>query len=126
MNRSVNVGDIVVVHDDILPRGFWKMVEELMPGTDGNVRGVVLKIARRGTSPLVTRRPIERLFPLESSSYEEQDDKSSEQTAEQVDDKLTQEDSDSLTSHRQLDLMPTKQRRRAFLQANKALKSYRQ
>ena len=41
------VGDVVVVQDDSLPCGFWKLdlVEELFEGKDGVARGVVVGLA---------------------------------------------------------------------------------
>ena len=45
-DQSVSVGDIVVVHSDDKPRGFWKLarVKDLITGYDGQVRGAVLKV----------------------------------------------------------------------------------
>lgn len=41
---SVSVGDVVVVHEEGLPQGFWKLgkIEEVIPGRDGKVRGAVV------------------------------------------------------------------------------------
>ena len=41
----VNVGDMLVVHDEDLSRGLWKLarVESLVTETDGVVRGATLK-----------------------------------------------------------------------------------
>ena len=41
----VAVGDVVIVHEDGLHRGLWKLggVESLIKGKDGLVRGVVVK-----------------------------------------------------------------------------------
>ncbi len=63
----VSVGDIVVVHSDDQPRGFWKLatVEDTVIGRDGYTRGAVLKVANKGKRPSVLHRPIQRLFPLE-------------------------------------------------------------
>ena len=75
VKHSVNVGDVVVVHDENLPRGLWRLgrVEELMTGTDGKVRSVALKVTKRGTNPSTIRRPIQRLYPLEFNEQERLD-----------------------------------------------------
>ena len=46
VNSRVCIGDVVLVHDENLPRGLWKLgrVKELMRGGDGNVRGAVVKV----------------------------------------------------------------------------------
>ena len=45
-STPVMVGNIVVVHDENQPRGFWKVarVERLLAGRDGLVRGAVLRL----------------------------------------------------------------------------------
>ena len=42
----VKIGDIVVVHEENCPRGFWKVakVENLLTGRDGLVRGAILRM----------------------------------------------------------------------------------
>ena len=44
---SVNVGDVVLVHDDGKPRGHWKLafIQKLIIGKDGRTRGAVLRVA---------------------------------------------------------------------------------
>ena len=61
---TVSVGDIVIILDEGLPRGFWKLgkVEKLIAGRDGAVRGAVLSLSS-GTGTL--QRPIQLLYPLE-------------------------------------------------------------
>ena len=61
---TVSVGDIVIIHDEGLPRGFWKLgkVEKLIAGRDSAVRGAVLRLSS-GTGTL--QRPIQLLYPLE-------------------------------------------------------------
>ena len=67
-NSTVKVGDIVLVHDESLPRGFWKMakVKELITGLDGRVRAaVVQQYAKNCRTPALLRRPLQLLYPLE-------------------------------------------------------------
>ena len=62
--RQINVGDIVVIHDDKQPRLNWKLaiVEGLIEGHDGLVRAANVR-----TNNHVTSRPIPKLYPLEIS-----------------------------------------------------------
>ena len=64
---SVAVGDIVVVHDEDLARGFWKLarVESLVTGADGLVRGTTIRVNTEGRRSSVLRCPIQHLYPLE-------------------------------------------------------------
>jgi hypothetical protein len=57
---SVFIGDMVVVHDKSLLRGLWKVgkVNEVIPGRDGKVRGVVVRLSSRSG---MLRRPIQLL-----------------------------------------------------------------
>ena len=61
--QQVNVGDVVLVHDDC-PRINWKMavVENLVKGNDGLVRSVSIR-----TKNGATNRPVSKLYPLELS-----------------------------------------------------------
>ena len=60
----ISPGAIVVVHDEGLPRGGWKLgkVEKVLPGRDGQIRGAVVRLGTRST---VIRRPVQLLYPLE-------------------------------------------------------------
>lgn len=62
--REVNIGDVVLVGDDIHKRIDWPLarVTDTIPGRDGKCRVFVLKI-KNGT----LKRPIQRIFPLEIS-----------------------------------------------------------
>ena len=59
-------GDVVLVHDDNLKRGMWKMaiVEDLVVGKDGVVKGAKLRKAGKG-KPEFIGRPLQKLYPLE-------------------------------------------------------------
>ena len=69
-SQEVKVGDIVLVHDDSRPRGFWKLalVEKLVTGRDGLTRGAVLRVSSTGERASTLQRPLQRLYPLELSS----------------------------------------------------------
>ena len=45
-STSIRVGDVILVHDQDHPRGFWKMarVRKHITGRDGQTRGAVLKL----------------------------------------------------------------------------------
>lgn len=65
--ESIEVGDIVLVHDEGKPRGFWKLarIEDLIIGKDGKTRGAVLRVGSSGERTTTLRRPVQRLYPLE-------------------------------------------------------------
>lgn len=63
----VAVGDIVVVDDEDLPRGFWKLVrvESIVTKADGMVRGTTISVMSKGERSSMLRRPIQGLYPLQ-------------------------------------------------------------
>ena len=61
---QIAVGDMVLVHEDSKPRGFWK-VESLTTGADGLTRGAVVMATSSVNRPTVLRRPLQLLYPLE-------------------------------------------------------------
>ena len=65
-SEQISVGDIVVVHNDNKPRGFWKLgkVEDLVVGRDGQIRGAELRIHGKDGRTIMLRRPLQRLYPL--------------------------------------------------------------
>lgn len=64
---SPSVGDIVILKDDV-PRGCWKLgkLTKLVASSDGCIRSAELKL----TSGRVLRRPLNLLFPIETSADE--------------------------------------------------------
>ena len=60
-DQNVNVGDVVLVHDDT-PRLHWKLavIKEVVKGKDGLIRSAVIR-----TTNGVTNRPITKLYPME-------------------------------------------------------------
>ena len=63
----ITTGDVAVVHDENLPRGFWKLgkVEEVIASRDGRVRGATVRLASRNRQQTLIHRPIQLLYPLE-------------------------------------------------------------
>ena len=64
--KVVAVGDIVVIYDQGLPRGFWKLgcVEELITGSDGQCRGAFVRVKSGRSSRSLLKRPVQHLYPL--------------------------------------------------------------
>ena len=63
----IDVGDVVVVHDQDHPRGFWKIarVERTLIGKDGHIQGAVLRLPSKNGRPTILQRPLQLLYPLE-------------------------------------------------------------
>ena len=76
--RSSNVkeGDIVIVHDDSLPRGLWKLgrIQEVFTGCDGLPRSALVRVATRDRQHTLLKRPIQLLYPLEIGGSESSGD----------------------------------------------------
>ena len=92
----VGVGDIVLLHDDSLPRSFWKLarVQELIDGRDGKTRGAVIKIPASDGKTTTLRRPLQLLYPLEikcKDQYEPKEQANEQSTEEQVTEQSTEE-----------------------------------
>ena len=64
--RTVSVGDVVIVYEENVKWGFWKIgkVEEVIRGRDGVVRGAKVRVITKG-KPVVINRPVQKLYPLE-------------------------------------------------------------
>ncbi len=63
----IAIDDVVLVHNEHQPRGFWKLarVKETIVGKDGRVRGAVLKLPAKDGQTTLLRRPLQLLYPLE-------------------------------------------------------------
>ena len=63
----IAVGDVVLVHEDNRPRGFWKLakVENLIKGTDGAMRGATVRVHSSDKRSTLLRCPLQLLYPLE-------------------------------------------------------------
>ena len=66
----IKVGDVVIVKDEHLPRGHWKLgvVQEVLTGRDGLTIAAVIKVAASDQRYSILRRPIQLLYPLEIHS----------------------------------------------------------
>ena len=84
-SSTVREGDVVVVQDPDLPRGFWKVarVTGLIIGRDGLHRGAVLRVAARGEQATTLRRPLQLLYPLEINCSSDRDDQAADKVTEQ-------------------------------------------
>ena len=73
-DRKISEGDVVVVHDENKKRGFWRLglVEELIVGRDGHVRGAKIRVSSGGKTS-IWQRPVQRLYPLEINSKSEEE-----------------------------------------------------
>jgi len=83
--RTVLLGDVVLIHDENLPRSRWRLgvVNELIQSGDGEVRGVQLKTTTKRGTLTTLRRPVQLLYPLEiqGRQLEEEDDEGQDNEA---------------------------------------------
>ena len=67
--RTIQKGDVVIVYGEGEKRCNWKLavVEELIKGRDGVIRGAKVKVARKMNigKPIYLNRPLQKLYPLE-------------------------------------------------------------
>ena len=73
-SNFISEGDLVLVQDEQLKRGQWKVgiIESLIVGKDGQVRGVNLRVSGKG-KPQFCSRPVQKVYPLEISSSKRKD-----------------------------------------------------
>ena len=64
---SVSKGDVVIIHDDALPRGLWKLgrTQELFSSHDGPPRAALVRVAARDCQHVLLRRPLQLLYQLQ-------------------------------------------------------------
>ena len=76
---------MVIVHDDSLPRGLWKLgrIQEVIPGADGLPRSALVRVASRDRQHTLRKRPVQLLYPLEISQTEHPDNTSEGTTSAQ-------------------------------------------
>ena len=72
---QIKQGDVVTVHQDKVPRGFWRLgkFEHLIESKDGKVRGATLKVGSPGGKMSLINRPLSKLFPVEIVNREAPD-----------------------------------------------------
>ena len=78
---TIAVGDVVLVHEEGKPRGFWKLakVENLIKGADGLIRGATVRLHSADKRFSLLRHPLQLLYPLEvHQCCDEVDDQSSD------------------------------------------------
>jgi len=69
--QKLKKGDIVLLHDEKNARTFWKLarIEELLSGSDKQIRGAVIRVPSKTsipskTSSIILRRTLKCLYPL--------------------------------------------------------------
>ena len=109
--------DIVIVHEDDLPRAMWKLglVEKLLTGSDGETRAAELRVAARGRESTSLTRPVQKLYPMElnTSASELRDSPTEEQMDDQIQPRSVEDSHASPDSTS----LPTRVRRKAAMQA---------
>ena len=66
---QVAVGDVVIIHDEDLPRSFWRLgrIRTLIVGRDGQTRGATVGVVGKNRRFSSLNRPLQRLYPLETN-----------------------------------------------------------
>ena len=63
------VGDVVIIHDEDLPRSFWRLgrIRTLIVGRDEQTRGATVGVVGKNRRFSSLNRPLQRLYPLETN-----------------------------------------------------------
>lgn len=71
--HPIKKGDLVTVYDDSHP---WRLglVQDYTNSSDGELRGASVRVISKTGRPILLRRPIQHLYPLEVSSSETRTD----------------------------------------------------
>ena len=74
--KTTLIGQVVLIHDENHPRSLWKLtlVEELIKGSDGQVRGARVRTQSGLDRSVILNRPVQHLYPLEVDSENTVDD----------------------------------------------------
>ena len=80
-----SVGDIVLIHDQDRPRGQWRLaiVQEILSGSDGHVRGAVVRTSSKLGHSSLLRRSVRHLYPLEVALESHKSDDSDPEVADE-------------------------------------------
>ncbi|XP_053406421.1 uncharacterized protein LOC128559227 [Mercenaria mercenaria] len=67
---TVNIGDVIQIHDEHSPRNKWSLgiIQDVITSGDGRVRAAVVRSSRGSTT-----RPISKLYPLEVTPNEDKE-----------------------------------------------------
>ena len=116
----ISAGDVVVVHDDSLPRSFWKLglIEQLFKGPDGVARGALVKLTTKDGKQSLLRRPIQRLYPLEvrRSGDSCEDEASDPPHVQEVDIAISESNSETSRSRPRREARKSDEKRRAWVE----------
>ena len=80
--QSIALNDVVLVHDDKLPRSLWRIgkVVELITSQDNKVRGVQVRLPNSS----ILKRPVNKLYPIEYSPYNDDNNNNVSKPVNQV------------------------------------------
>ena len=72
----VKNGEIVVIYDESLPRGQWRLgrIEQVIEGSDGHARGVRVRTQTKTGRPTILQHPIQLLYPVKINCQPRSDD----------------------------------------------------
>lgn len=79
--NKIAKGDIVLIQEDNVKRNNWKLgiVEKLVTGKDGQIRGARVRKATTRGKPEILSRPLQKLFPLETERKQDVEGKDGEE-----------------------------------------------
>ena len=87
LNRIAK-GDIAPIQEENTKRNSWKLgiVEKLISGKDGQVRGAQVRKATTRGKPEILNRPVQKLFPLETERKLDVEGKGGEESQAETED----------------------------------------
>ena len=78
-SKKINVNDIVLVYDEMVPRHFWRIaiVTRVLPTKDSEIKEVIVRMAKTNT---ILKRPVKNLFTVKNTYHDtDQTNKAREQ-----------------------------------------------
>ena len=65
-SQKINVNDIVLVNDEMVPRHFWRIatVKGVSPSRDSEITGAIVRIAKSNT---ILKRSVKNLFTVKNT-----------------------------------------------------------